>query len=600
MSIDSTGLTRAQFMTSLSALSLALATGGCEQIAQEIAHRPTRKNIAGLASNDPILTTYRNAIAQMQALPMSDVFNWDSQANIHYNNCPHGNWWLLPWHSAYLVYFERIVRKLTGDSTFAIPYWNWADNNGVPGVFYNNDVLNDHTDSASHITISPEFVAHSVLEPIMAETNFELFASGKVTGKRDMGVEGPLEATPHNNVHTTFPQSGDMYKFISPRDPIFWSHHSMLDYCWVDWQFGRGNQNTSDPAWASMTFTEFVDENRQPVSIEAGITPLFAIFDYQYEPSQIGLTTDAIKAIKTKGDAAKLKTIVQRGAPSTLPILQRFALTKETTVNVGAAALGRVPAPKAALDAAARTRSGQRLLLTLQHVAPPASNEVFVRVFINAPGPVNDQTPITDPHYAGSFSFFSMIGMTAGPPSFIVDVTDALRRVGAGDAPRRPTRRRALSRPRGAVSGLHRGRAGVGDRPASSSGKESLIGRAFIPAAAALAAASCGLAQTCHVQLDRAAPTRTCALPDPPPAVAAIPVRPLANPRSAPIGVRIVFVSATGAAIRQTAVSLYPVDRPQTFAARIPPGAKRLTFTLIPGPAPLAIDVGPVRWRESP
>lgn len=431
---DTFGLTRGQFMTSISALALALSTGGCEQIAEAIAHRPTRKNIANLATSDPILVTYRNAITQMQALGAGDVFNWNSQANIHLNNCPHGNWWLLPWHSAYLVYFERIIRKLTGDAKFAIPYWNWANNNAVPGVFYNNDSLNDHNDSASHITIASEFVAHSVLEPIMAETNFELFASGKVTGKRDHGVSGPLEYTPHNNVHTTFPPSGDMYNFTSPRDPIFWSHHAMLDYCWVDWQFGRHNQNTSDPAWASMTFTEFFDENRQPVSIEAGITPLFAIFDYQYEPSQIGLTTDSIKAIKTKGDAAKLKAIVQRGAPSSIPVLERFALSNETVVRVGKAALGRIPAPKAALDAAARSGSGQRVLLTLQHVAPPASDDVFVRVFVNAPGAVNDQTPITDPHYAGSFSFFSMAGMTMGPPSFAVDVTDTLRRVGAGDA----------------------------------------------------------------------------------------------------------------------------------------------------------------------
>ena len=53
MPIDTLGLTRGQFMSSISALALALATGGCEQIAQEIANRPTRKNIANLASNDP-------------------------------------------------------------------------------------------------------------------------------------------------------------------------------------------------------------------------------------------------------------------------------------------------------------------------------------------------------------------------------------------------------------------------------------------------------------------------------------------------------------------------------------------------------------------
>ncbi len=428
------GLNRAQFITSLSALALSLTTGGCEQIAQEIANRPTRKNIANLASNDPILVTWRSAITQMQALGGGDVFNWNSQANIHLNNCPHGNWWLLPWHSAYLVYMERIIRKLTGDSKFAIPYWNWANNHPVPGVFYNNDVLNDHNDSAHQITIASEFVAHDVLEPIMAQTTFELFASGKVVGQRTRGVSGPLEYTPHNNVHTTFPASGDMYNFVSPRDPIFWSHHAMLDYCWVDWQFGRGNANTSDPDWGNLHFTEFVDENRQPVNIPVAITPLFAIFDYQYEPSQIGLTTDTIKAIKTKSDANKLRAIARRGAPSALKVRQRFELPTATTVNVGAAALGRIAAPRATLDAAAKTGSGQRILVTLRNVDPPAAADFFVRVFVNAPGTVSDQTPITDPHYAGSFAFFQMTGMAMGPGGYVVDVTEAVRRVGAADA----------------------------------------------------------------------------------------------------------------------------------------------------------------------
>jgi tyrosinase len=433
------GLSRAQFLSSIGALGFSLATGGCEQIAQQIANRPTRKNIANLASNDPILNTYRNAITQMQALPASNPLNWISQANIHANHCPHGNWWLLPWHSAYLVYFERICRKLTGDQTFALPYWNWADNNAVPSVFYNNDVMNDHTDSAGgQITVSPEFVAHSVLEPIMAETNFEIFASGKSSGQQVFASYGPLEGTPHNNVHGSFP--GDMaYINLSPRDPVFWTHHAMLDYCWVDWQFARGNSNTSDPAWTALTFTEFYDENGNPVKIPVAICPLFAIFDYQYEPSQIGATTDKIKAVKTQKDADALKAIAQKGAPSAIPVVQSFTLDKGLALTVGAASVGRIPAPKAALQAAVQAGSGLRALLSLQHVDASAAQDVFIRVFVNAPGSVTSQTPITDPHYAGSFGFFNRNGEGApqmtmsGPGSYLVDVTEAVRRVGAGD-----------------------------------------------------------------------------------------------------------------------------------------------------------------------
>jgi tyrosinase len=430
-------LNRAEFLGSLGALALTLTLGGCEKLAQEIANRPTRRNLANLAPNDPILVTYRNAITQMQALPTSDPFNWISQANIHANHCPHGNWWLFPWHSAYLVYFERICRQLTGDQTFALPYWNWTTTNTVPSVFYNSDVLHDPTEGPNPVTISQEFVGHSVLEGILSETNFELFAGGQATTQQQGVSAGGIEATPHNNVHTAF-SPGDMSQIpLAARDPIFWTHHAMVDYCWVDWQFARGNSNTNDPTWAQLTFTDFFDQNRNPVNVLAGITPLFAIFDYQYEPSQIGNQVDPIKEIRTRSDADNLKAVVQRGAPSKIPILQRFELTKATQVNVAAAAVGRIAAPKAALQAAAQAGSGQRVLLTLQHVDPPAKANVFVRVFVNAPEAVSDKTPISDPHYAGSFAFFVMgenSKMDMGGMNFIVDVTDTLRRVSLGDS----------------------------------------------------------------------------------------------------------------------------------------------------------------------
>jgi tyrosinase len=430
-------MNRAEFIGSIGALALALTTGGCDQIAQEIANRPTRRNLANLTANDPILVTYRNAVSQMQALPASDKFNWAFQAGIHGSACPHGNWWLFPWHSAYLVYFERIIRQLTGDTTWALPYWNWATTNTAPSVFYANNALHDPTEGPTPVTELQEFVGHDVLEGILAETNFELFAGGAATSQRQYVQPGGIEATPHNNVHGSFP--GDMSQVpLAGLDPIFWCHHAMVDYCWVDWQFGRGNANTSDPAWANLIFSDFFDQNRQSVNTSVAITPLFAIFDYQYEPSQIGAGVDKIQAIKTHSDANKLKAVVSRGAPSAIQILQRYPLAGTIDVSVATAAVGRIKVGKEALSAALQAGSGQRALLRLQHVEPPAKADVFVRVFVNAPGAVSDKTPISDPHYAGSFAFFlmgdggdakmSMVG------DFVVDLTPTLRRIGAADA----------------------------------------------------------------------------------------------------------------------------------------------------------------------
>ena len=300
-------LRRRELFRFAGALGALLATGGCEQILQAIANRPTRRNVANLAPNDPILQTYRAAISAMKALPNNDQRNWTNQALIHFNKCSHGNWFLLPWHRAYLLYFERICQKLTGDAQFAIPYWNWTNNPAVPDVFYAlGDVLNDTTKTLPQGTpIDSAFVSHSVLEGILEETNFQIFGSGMVALQQQVDTYGPLEATPHNHVHTSI--GGDMATFMSPLDPIFWAHHAMLDFCWVDWNFDRQNQNPNDPTWYNLHFTDFVDENNNPVDVAVAITQLFPIFSYQYEPSQIGTSIAKGAQARNQAEADTLK-----------------------------------------------------------------------------------------------------------------------------------------------------------------------------------------------------------------------------------------------------------------------------------------------------
>lgn len=432
-------LSRRDLLKSSSALAVLIATGGCDKILDQIKNRPTRRNISNLMPNDPIIQSYKDAITKMKALPSSDGRNWTRQAQIHNDHCPHSNWFFLPWHREYLVYFERICRKLSGNKDFALPYWNWAAESKVPDIFWGagNPMFDSNRVMAQGTLLDQGSVGHPVLESIQNETNFLIFGSSKATAQRQFAGYGRLEGTPHNYVHGAI--GGDMGNFMSPLDPVFWTHHNMIEYCWVDWNFTRMHDNTNDPAWFNFTFSDFFDEDGNAVpSLSVAVGLLFPIFDYQYEPSQIGQTMSELK-ITSRAEADALKKFVQTGANVDIAVLRRFPLQQATEVRLGRAVTRTIPVEAAPLRAALETQSQQRLLLTVGGVQQPAQADFFVRVFLNLPG-ASAETPITDPHYAGSFAFFlgDHGAHEGGPPKlgFLVDVTETLRSLnGAGSLP---------------------------------------------------------------------------------------------------------------------------------------------------------------------
>jgi tyrosinase-like protein len=86
----------------------------------------------------------------MQALPSTNPLSWAYQAAIHgttlpgsfpaWNTCQHGTHYFWSWHRMYLYWFERIIRKMSGDSNFALPYWNYelATERQLPAPFRNS------------------------------------------------------------------------------------------------------------------------------------------------------------------------------------------------------------------------------------------------------------------------------------------------------------------------------------------------------------------------------------------------------------------------------------------------------------------------------
>jgi tyrosinase len=282
-------ISRRRFLELVAAAAAVMMLPGCttiQGIIDAIAHRRVRKDISTLSPTDPDLATYKQAITLMKALPSSDKRNWTNQANIHFNSCPHGNWLFLPWHRAYLYRFEEICRELTGSTTFALPYWNWTKNPQIPAVFFDTtSPLYDPTRWATPTdTISPGAVSQPVIDGILAQTNFLMFGSGSILasdGQRTRATTDPLEGTPHNSVHGFV--GGDMGNFMSPLDPIFWTHHNMVERLWVYWNMKLGNPNTNDPAWTNRQFTDFFDRHGNPVTVTVFEMILYPLLTYRYD-----------------------------------------------------------------------------------------------------------------------------------------------------------------------------------------------------------------------------------------------------------------------------------------------------------------------------
>jgi tyrosinase len=212
----------------------------------------------------------------------------------------------------------------------------------------------------------------------------------------------------------------------------------MLDCLWVEWNINRNNSNTNASAWTDQKFSDFFDENGNPVTIQVIETVLYPVFLYQFEPC--GPSQQHGKKKKTK---AQLEQFLRAGAPSTFAVSKHFELQQSVQAEVGKPATGTIKIePHAFSDAFDSGKSA--VVLTLGDVEIPEKKDFFVRVFINKPD-ASASTPFEDPHYAGSFAFFSdeaamkkQEHASPGRPKagFLVDITPTLRKLNqAGSLP---------------------------------------------------------------------------------------------------------------------------------------------------------------------
>jgi tyrosinase len=410
-------------------VSLVLGTlGGCEDLAESIRNRPVRRRLrTGDSLVDADITTYRDAVRLMKELSVtnpSDPRGWTKQAEIHgtvsggFNLCQHNTDHFFSWHRAYLFYFEKICQKLTGNAKFGLPYWNWNQNQDINSAFLDSTsplFLTRLRNSMADVSA----VSTGVLDPIFSDSNFFTF--------------GPqIEGTPHNTVHSYI--GATMGTGGSALDPVFWTHHCMVDYCWSKWNIDLGNSNTNDSGWINTAWNHFVDADGHVVNVTAGITTLMPLLSYQYESSAIGSHAAALE-LKTKTEFQKVQERIKKGANIKFDIKQRLLIADSAIISIVNPFSHKTQiSPGEFAGIINDDLSKDKIFAHIQYASLPPSSDFYVRVFINLPQ-ANRNTPVTDPHFSGTFAFFGT-EMPAHDnqhhshqPRFLVNITNTVQKL---------------------------------------------------------------------------------------------------------------------------------------------------------------------------
>ncbi|MDE1148080.1 MAG: tyrosinase family protein [Azospirillaceae bacterium] len=389
----------------------------------------TRRNVTDSAAQKD-LDIYRAAVDAMKnKIPASDKRNWTVQASIHQNHCPHGNWYFLPWHRAYLAAFENIIRDVAQKADFALPYWNWTTGPTIPTPFWTG-ALNDTTRRVTATTPMPaSAVGLTVINSqVLSQTNYQAFGSYMPSGQNSLdnkwqragGGTGALEGTPHNTVHGTI--GGNMGNYMSPLDPIFWLHHCNVDRLWAVWRsMGRADETNS--YWRDFTFpSNFYLPNGTPISPVVKNQLSTEALGYVYDNGRTpNLAAEAVAALAASPTAA----VPAGGNPLEGAVLAdsasfTAAIGKPETAPVKRASTANL------LAAAPPSSANPRYYVILDKVVPPTDPSVGLRLFIDTPG-ANAETPVEDKGYVGSVAFFGTHDAGHGGPhtvTFVLDVTE--------------------------------------------------------------------------------------------------------------------------------------------------------------------------------
>jgi tyrosinase len=405
-----------------------------------------RRNLGKLDLNNPqdkkVLDQYTQGVRVLRrrsAANRNDQRGWDVQAGLHTYRCQHGDWWFLPWHRAYLYYFERMIQDAIGDPTFALPYWDWTDSSQLtlPAPFrdansplYDANRLPFVNDGSAQLDWS--FYDQNfggILNYVLDLTNFVPSFGSPAEGSspglerahgQDLG-HGDFEGGPHDSVHVWVAGGGrrDMGDpTFAALDPIFWLHHGNIDRLWSRWLArDPGHLNPTSTTWRNQRF-QFVNTSGQGelITVSQVLDTRSAPLNYRYddEPAQPNLVAQAPapqprREVFMMTQPAGGEAAATAGIETLTTAEPRFEVGTEPftiALKVPPSSHARIVQALAAPPRGAAPAAQPRLLLVVEGIAFEDDASGVVEVFLNAPKAEGDRWP-DQVHAVGTFTLFA-------------------------------------------------------------------------------------------------------------------------------------------------------------------------------------------------
>lgn len=414
-----------------------------------------------------MLKIYAGAVAAMKKLAETDPSNWQFQWYTHFVRrttdkqseisrvfgsapSPHKElaqaMWntcrshsgqdsnlFLPWHRMYVYYFEEIIRAVSGEPEFTLPYWNYS------------------AGDATHGKLPPQFLngADPVFGPLFVSDRNALANNGEPIDKPRPGalnldalkepnyspsgsaVQGfclKLDSVLHGNVHVLTGAGQNMGDVPwAAKDPIFWLHHCNIDRLWASWN-ANGGKNPDAP-WGSSVFT-FADAKGNKVTGKASDFFDIAKLGYSYEKleprpkSRMRLESPGrINSVLT----AKAAKGVALGAAPVVVTLDLSGGANEAAVK------------PSLFETVQKLPDNRRLYVVLRGLQAQAQPEVLYSAYIGVAG---KEASVSEENFLGTFSFFDALKLDHGEGGhehgegdrfYSFDATDVLKRLGAGN-----------------------------------------------------------------------------------------------------------------------------------------------------------------------
>lgn len=370
----------------------------------------------------------------------------------------------LPWHRLYLAYFEKIVRKLSGDDLFAIPYWDYTRQPTVPTEFVNSasSLYEGLRDPVINVTKKVDSIKQQQIQKDKISA-YESTAFNSLADPNSLGLNftNKIDGSPHGVMHVYIggrtnafnpiwqkpsPSNSGIMRDVTTAgfDPIFWVHHSNIDRYWESWTQATKIKATAKDIPLSQELTQlytFSDENGIEHTYKTSQEIIDAVYnkvDFKYD----SLDKDAGQSAREQPASfldrsiqPQITDLVGTEQPLhkninalTTPIAVQLTIPLQADPDL---ALPNVdPSTRSALPDASSVASlalGQYVLeVQVSYENRPSRNySVYLDL---SPLTGSFTSTITDikNFYVGAANFFDVHSSETGTKTFAFDVTDEL------------------------------------------------------------------------------------------------------------------------------------------------------------------------------